>query len=643
MSISQDPKALTASEAEIAVKEYIAQQGEKSLLRFITCGSVDDGKSTLIGRLLYESKLLFEDQISALKSDSARSGTQGDDIDFALLVDGLASEREQGITIDVAYRFFSTEARKFIVIDTPGHEQYTRNMATGASQAELAVLLVDARAGLATQTRRHSFIVKNLGVKKVVLAINKMDLVGYSEERYQEIVTEYKAFAAQIGIEAYYPIPMSALKGDNVVEPGTNMPWYDGQTLIEYLNTVPTSASLNDAPFRMHVQWVNRPHLDFRGFSGRIASGVVRPGDRIKVMPSGHESCVSEIHTMDGALDVGLPQESVTIRLDDEIDVSRGDTLCEAAAPVDVGDKFNVRLLWMSDELMRPGQTYIMKLGAQMVNATVSKPKYVIDVNTLAQEEADSLQLNEIGDCILNSDKPITFETYDDNEEMGGFILINRHTNATIAMGFIQSALSTTDMHLRTQEFSINPDLRAGQKNQKAITLWFTGLKRSGKTFISNALEQRLFARGNHAFIMDPENIWKGISEDLDYTGADRNENLRRVAHVSKLMNDAGLITMICFASPYESERSRARNIIGEDNILEIYVNTPLEMCEAKDMEGYYARARRGELKNVAGIDITYEPPHNPDVTVGLQTHSIEQAANEILQALIKKGCVAQS
>lgn len=627
---------------QASVDSYIQAQEDKSLLRFITCGSVDDGKSTLIGRLLYESKLLFEDQIAALKADSIRSGTQGDDLDFALLVDGLASEREQGITIDVAYRFFSTEARKFIVIDTPGHEQYTRNMATGASQAQLAVLLVDARLGLSTQTKRHSYIVNALGVKRIVVAINKMDLVGYSQERYEEIIASYREFADKIGIADFTAIPVSALKGDNVIEKSAAMPWYQGDTLIAHLNTVPIGETANAQPFRMHVQWVNRPHLDFRGFSGRVASGQVHVGDKITALPSGKQSRVAKIVIMDGELDMALPGESVTICLTDEIDVSRGDLLCSSANAPALSDRFESRLLWMSEEALRPGQSYLMKIGAQTINATISPPKYAIDVNTLAHISAKTLNLNEIGVSIVNIEKPIPFEPYTLNKEMGSFILINRLTNATVAMGLIEKDAQTTSIELRTDELSIDRGLRSEQKHQKPVTLWFTGLKWSGKTFIANALERRLFANGNHSFLLDANTMWKGLSEDLDYVDADRTENSRRVAQVCKLMNDAGLIVQSCFTSAYTSERRMSRKIIGDDSFIEIHVNTPLELSEAHDTTGFYKKARRGEILNIAGIDLPYEAPENPDIVVGSQTHSYEEAAQLIFDELVNRGLITK-
>ena len=626
--------------AEISVEKYINDQEKKSLLRFITCGSVDDGKSTLIGRLLYESKLLFEDQITALEADSIKSGTQGDGIDFALLVDGLASEREQGITIDVAYRFFSTKARKFIVIDTPGHEQYTRNMATGASQAQLAILLIDARLGLSTQTKRHSYIIKSLGVNQVVVAVNKMDLVNYSQNHYNEIIAEYTEFAKKVGIKNFKAIPISALKGDNVIKKSTRMPWYKSKALMNYLDTVSFDNLQTSQPFRMHVQWVNRPNSDFRGFSGRITSGQIQVGDKVTALPSGYESRVTKIISMDADLEIALPNESITLCLADEIDLSRGDTLCSSVDTPKISDRFKANILWMSEDDMQPGQTYLMKIGTRITNATVMKPKYAIDINTLTHISAKTLKLNETGVCIINTDQKVVFEPYTVNKEMGNFILINRLTNSTVAMGIIEQDAKATSIELSTDKLSIDRDLRAGQKNQMPVTLWYTGLKWSGKTFIANALDRKLFANGNHSFIIDSNSTWKGLSDDLNYEDADRTENSRRVAQVCDMMNNAGLIVQTCFTSSFLSERRTAKKTIGEDNFIEIYVNTPLEVAEAQDMTGFYKKARRGEISNIAGIDLKYEPPLYPDIVLGSQTHSYEEAADIIFNELIKRGFI---
>ncbi|MCF6220174.1 MAG: sulfate adenylyltransferase subunit CysN [Robiginitomaculum sp.] len=629
-----------ASQKAIAeVKAYIDAQRQKTLLRFITCGSVDDGKSTLIGRLLFESKLLFDDQLENLKNVSKKLGTQGDDIDFALLVDGLAAEREQGITIDVAYRFFNTEQRKFIVIDTPGHEQYTRNMATGASQADLAVLMVDARQGLTTQTKRHAYIVQALGVKHIVVAINKMDLVDYGQDRFDELVENFRTFSQKIDMEAFTAIPMSALKGDNVLEASGHMDWYTGPTLMQHLNTVSVADEVAEKPFRMPVQWVNRPDLDFRGFAGRVVSGSLKVGDKITSMPSGKTSKLARVYTVDGDLDEVLAGQSVTLCLEDEIDASRGDILCAGDANLpQQSDNFHVKILWMSEQKLRVGRTFRMKIGAHTVNASVTQTKHVIDVNTLQHISAETLELNEIGECIVRTERPICFEPYANNREMGGFILIDKITNATMAMGLIADAHSGADLDQRTQELTIDRAARADQKRQVPLTVWFTGLKRSGKTYIANALERKLFARGCHSFILDPGNVLPGMSEDLDFESSDQIENVRRVAHMSKLMNDAGLIVMTCFTSPLSFERRMARRIIGTENFLEIHMDTPIEISLAQDSQGYFEKARRGEIKNVAGIDMRFEPPKAADLTFSLRKHSPEDAADIILAKLTEMG-----
>jgi len=630
-----------AEKASAEVKEYIDAQRQKTLLRFITCGSVDDGKSTLIGRLLYESKLLFDDQLENLQNVSKKLGTQGDDIDFALLVDGLAAEREQGITIDVAYRFFNTEQRKFIVIDTPGHEQYTRNMATGASQADLAVLMVDARQGLTTQTKRHAYIVQTLGLKHIVVAINKMDLVDYGQVRFEELVEEFRAFSKEIDMEAFTAIPMSALKGDNVIDASAQMAWYTGPTLMQHLNTVSVADEVAEKPFRMPVQWVNRPDLNFRGFAGRVVSGSLNVGDKITSMPSGKTSKISRVFTMDGDIDSAQAGQSVTLCLEDEIDASRGDLLCAGDENLpQLGDNFHVKILWMSEQKLRVGRTYRMKIGAHTVNASVTQTKHIVDVNTLQHLSAETLELNEIGECIVRTERSICFEPYADNREMGGFILIDKITNATMAMGVIEAAQAGADLDQRTEELTIDRTARADQKRQVPLTLWFTGLKRSGKTYIANALERKLFACGHHSFILDSGNVLSGMSEDLDFESSDQIENVRRVSHMAKLMNDAGLIVMTCFTSPLSFERRMARRIIGADNFLEIHMDTPIEISLAQDNQGYYEKARRGEIKNVAGINMRYEPPKAADMTFSLRKHSPEEAADEILTYLSNKGFV---
>jgi bifunctional enzyme CysN/CysC len=557
---------------------YLQAHENKSLLRFITCGSVDDGKSTLIGRLLYESKLIFEDQLATLEADSRKMGTQGDRIDFALLVDGLAAEREQGITIDVAYRFFSTEKRKFIVADTPGHEQYTRNMATGASTADLAVVMIDARKGVLTQTRRHSFIVSMLGVRHVVLCINKMDLVDYSQHVYNEIDEDYRTFASSLGIENIVSIPVSALEGDNVTEHSERMPWYNGATLMEHLETVDVETDDQVRPFRMPVQWVNRPNLDFRGFAGQIASGVTRPGDRIKVLPSGRESRIERIVTHDGDLEQAVAGQSVTLTLADEIDISRGDVIATADAPCEVADQFEAHILWMSASHMLPGRPYVMKIGARTVACTPASPKYKVNVNTLEELAAKTLELNEIGVCNISLDRDIAFDTYSENHDTGGFILIDRLSNETVGMGLLRFALRRAS-NIHRQAMVIDKAARAGQKNQKPAILWFTGLSGSGKSAIADIVSQKLHALNRHTATLDGDNVRHGLNRDLGFTDVDRVENIRRIAEVSKLMVDAGLIVLTSFISPFRAERQMARSIVDEGEFIEVFVDTPLEVA----------------------------------------------------------------
>ncbi len=623
------------------IEGYLKSQEEKSLLRFITCGSVDDGKSTLIGRLLYESKLIFEDQLSALEADSKKMGTQGNRIDFALLVDGLASEREQGITIDVAYRFFSTEKRKFIVADTPGHEQYTRNMATGASTADLAIILIDARKGILTQTRRHSFIVSRLGIENVVLAINKMDLVGYSQQVFSDIEIAYRAFAKELGgIEHITAIPMSALEGDNIVEHSANMDWYSGPALLEHLETVGVRDVMQTKAFRMPVQWVNRPNLDFRGFAGFISSGTIKPGDRIKVLPSAKESTVARIVTMDGDLDEAVAGQSVTLTLEDEIDISRGDTICTAGDPAEVANQFETTLLWMADEPMYPGRPYLMKIGTSTVNATITRPKYRIDVNTLAHEAAHELHLNEVGVCNLSLDRTIAFDAYGDNRETGGFILIDRMTNATVGMGMIHFALRRSS-NVHWQALDVERTTRSAMKGHKPAVLWFTGLSGSGKSTIANIVDRKLIAAGAHTMILDGDNVRHGLNKDLGFTDADRVENIRRVAEVAKLMTDAGLITLVSFISPFRAERRLARDLVAEGEFVEVHVDTPLEVAEARDRKGLYKKARAGLIKNFTGIDSPYEEPENPEIRIDTSAVSAEEAADEIIRQLAEAGIVS--
>jgi bifunctional enzyme CysN/CysC len=617
------------------IEAYLKAHEHKSLLRFLTCGSVDDGKSTLIGRLLYDSKMIFEDQMAALEADSKKVGTQGGEIDFALLVDGLAAEREQGITIDVAYRFFSTDTRKFIVADTPGHEQYTRNMVTGASTADAAIILIDARKGVLTQTRRHSYLVSLLGIRHVVLAINKMDLVGWSQEVFDSILAEYHDFAAQIGIKDFTAIPMSALKGDNITEPSDKAPWYKGPPLLPHLESLDVEDDLREKPFRMPVQWVNRPDLDFRGFSGLIATGTIAPGDKVKVLPSGRESTVARIVTMTGDLPRAVAGQSVTITLTDEIDISRGDVLSIAGQPPEVADQFEATIVWMDDEGMLPGRPYLMKIGTRIVGASITEPKYKVNVNTLEQLAAKRLELNEIGVCNLSLDAPIAFDAYKDNHTLGGFILVDRISNRTVGAGMLHFALRRSQ-NIHWQALDVSKASRAAQKGQKGRVVWLTGLSGAGKSTIANLVEKRMQADGRHTYLLDGDNVRHGLNKDLGFTEEDRVENIRRVAEVSKLMVDAGLIVLVSFISPFRAERRMARELMEDGEFVEVYVATPLAVAEQRDVKGLYAKARAGELKNFTGIDSPYEEPENAEITVDTTTLSPEQAAEEIVAWLAK-------
>lgn len=620
------------------IEQYLHAHQHKSLLRFITCGSVDDGKSTLIGRLLYESKMLFEDQLSALEADSKKVGTQGGDLDFALLVDGLAAEREQGITIDVAYRFFSTDRRKFIVADTPGHEQYTRNMVTGASTADVAVILIDARRGVLTQSRRHSYLVSLIGIRHVVLAINKLDMVDYSQARYDEIVADYRTFAQQIGIEQFQAIPMSALKGDNIIDKSPKTPWYDGPTLMEYLETVEIDNDLLiRGPFRMPVQWVNRPNLDFRGFSGRILGGAIKPGDRIRVLPSGRESTVKRIVTYTGDLPIAVAGQSITLTLADEVDISRGDTIVTVDAPAAVADQFEANLVWMSDEALVPGRQYLMKIGAKTVTMTIASPKYKVNVNTLEHLAAKTLELNEIGVCNLSLDQAVAFDPYTENRDMGSFIIIDRASNTTVAAGMLHFALRRSQ-NIHWQAIEVNKAAHAKLKGQRPAVVWFTGLSGAGKSTIANFVEKRLHALGRHTYLLDGDNVRHGLNKDLGFTEADRVENIRRVAEVSKLMLDAGLITLVSFISPFRTERDMARSLMQEGEFCEVFVDTPLGVAEERDPKGLYKKARRGDLKNFTGIDSPYEAPQNPELRIDTTSLSPEDAAERIVEHLRTMG-----
>ena len=623
------------------IEQYLKAHENKSLLRFITCGSVDDGKSTLIGRLLYESKMLFEDQLAAVEADSKKFGTQGAEIDFALLVDGLAAEREQGITIDVAYRFFSTDKRKFIVADTPGHEQYTRNMVTGASTADVAILMVDSRRGILTQTRRHSYLVKLLGIRHVLVAINKMDLVDYSEKTFNDIVDAYRDFAAQIGLDNPTFIPLSAFKGDNITDPSAAMPWYHGTTLMGYLETVEIDDErMQRAPFRLPVQWVNRPNLDFRGFAGTIAGGVIRPGDRIRVQPSGRESTVARIVAHGGDLEQAVSGQSITLTLADEIDISRGDVISTVEAPAETADQFETTLVWMHDEPLLPGRPYLLKIGTKTVTATITDIKYQVNVNTLEHMAAKTLELNAIGVCNLSLDRPIAFDAYQDNRDTGGFILIDRLSNNTVGAGLLHFALRRAhNIHL--QHMDVDKAARASIKHQRGCVLWFTGLSGAGKSAIANLVEQKLHAQGHHTYLLDGDNVRHGLNKDLGFTDADRVENIRRVAEVARLMVDAGLIVLTAFISPFRAERGMARSLVQEGEFVEVFVDTPLEVAEQRDVKGLYKKARRGELKNFTGIDSPYEAPEEPEVRLDTTRLSLEAAADAAIATLRLRGIIS--
>jgi bifunctional enzyme CysN/CysC len=619
------------------INQYLKAHERKSLLRFITCGSVDDGKSTLIGRLLYDSKMIFEDQLAALESDSKKVGTQGGEIDFALLVDGLAAEREQGITIDVAYRFFSTDRRKFIVADTPGHEQYTRNMVTGASTASLAIILIDARKGVLTQTRRHSYLVSLIGIRNIVLAINKMDLMGFSRDTFESILKDYRAFAARIGLESIVAIPISALRGDNITELSLNTSWYTGPTLMGHLETVPIEDDRQKAPFRLPVQWVNRPNLDFRGFTGIIASGTVERGDKLRVLPSGKESRVAKIVTLDGELPSAVADQSVTIVLEDEIDVSRGNVLCKVDALPGIADQFETTIIWMADEELLPGRSYWLKIGSKLCTATITDLKYKLNVNTLEHLAAKTLRLNEIAVCNLSLDQAIPFDPYKENHDTGGFILIDRLTNVTFAAGLIHFSLRRSQ-NIHWQAIEVNKQAHADVKKQKPCALWFTGLSGAGKSTIANMVEKQLHAMGHHTFLLDGDNVRHGLNRDLGFTDADRVENIRRVAEVSKLMVEAGLIVMVSFISPFRGERRMARNLFEAGEFIEVFVDTPLAVAEARDPKGLYKKARRGEIKHFTGIDSDYEPPENPEIRIDTTQQTSEDAAEVIVRYLAKGG-----
>jgi bifunctional enzyme CysN/CysC len=624
------------------IHAYLEAQQHKSMLRFITCGSVDDGKSTLIGRLLYEAHLVFDDHLRALEADSKRVGTQGDDLDMALLLDGLQAEREQGITIDVAHRYFSTEKRTFIVADTPGHEQYTRNMVTGASTAQLAVILVDARKGVLTQTRRHSYLVALLGIRSVVLAVNKMDLVDWSQGRLAEIEAEYRAFATQIGLDDVTVIPVSALKGDNVISLSESSPWYEGPSLMHHLETVPVDDAAAERDFRMWVQMVSRPSLDFRGFAGLITGGTLRPGDRIRVLPSGVETTIDRIVTADGDLPAARAGQSVMLTTTDEVDISRGDLLAAAVAPAGVADQFEAHVVWMSEQPMLPGRPYLMKLGTRTVGLAMSHPKYRVNVNTLEHLAATTLALNEIGVCNLSLDRVVPFDPYEVQRETGGFVVIDRHTNATVGAGMLRFALRRSD-NIHWQAVTVDRGARALQNGHRPAIVWFTGLSGSGKSTIANLLEARLHASGVHTYLLDGDNVRHGLNRDLGFTEVDRVENIRRVAEMARLMADAGLVVLVSFISPFRAERELARDRADDIDFVEVFVDTPLEVAEQRDPKGLYAKARRGEMRNFTGIDSPYEAPEQSDVRIDTTIGSAADAAERLLVELQRRGVVPHS
>ena len=630
---------MPATDTEVDVGSYLEADDRKTLLRFITCGSVDDGKSTLIGRLLYESKLIFDDQLAALEADSRRVGTQGGALDFALLVDGLAAEREQGITIDVAYRFFTTERRKFIVADTPGHEQYTRNMVTGASTADVAVILVDARKGVLTQTRRHSFIVALLGIKHVVLAVNKMDLAGYDQAVFDRIAADYREFAAGLGLTDITAIPISALRGDNVVESGPSMPWYDGPPLATYLETVEAGRDAVTGPFRLPVQLVTRPDPGFRGYAGIITGGTVRPGDEVRVLPSAATATVERIVTWDGDLPAAEAGQSVTLTLDREIDISRGDMIASAADPAGLADQFEAHLVWMHSDPLLPGRPYLMKLGSTTATCTVTHIKHGINVNTLERTPATTLAVNDIAVANIATDRRLPFDPYQANRETGGFVIIDRLTNVTVGAGMIDFALRRSD-NIHWQALDVTKEAHVALKGHRPGVVWFTGISGAGKSTIANALERRLHALGCHTATLDGDNVRHGLNRDLGFTDADRVENVRRVAEVAKLMVDAGLLVLVSFISPFRAERDSAQALVEAGEFVEVFVDTPLDVAERRDRKGLYRKARAGNLPHFTGIDSLYEPPQSPEVRIDTVTSSVAESVEQIVGQLRAKGIV---
>ncbi|OUU26994.1 MAG: adenylyl-sulfate kinase [Candidatus Endolissoclinum sp. TMED37] len=617
------------------IDAYLESHQIKSLLRFITCGSVDDGKSTLIGRLLYDSKMIFEDQLAQLKADSKKIGTQGQDIDFALMVDGLAAEREQGITIDVAYRFFATEKRKFIVADTPGHEQYTRNMVTGASTAELAVILIDARKGVLTQTRRHSFLCHLLGIKNFILAVNKMDLVDYDEGTFDSIVADYKKFADSIGLSSFTAIPISGLKGDNIAVHSTSTSWYNGPTLMMHIEEVDLNQNFDENfGFKMPVQWVNRPNSEFRGFSGKVASGSIKPGDKVSILPYGKTSQVNRIVTYDGDLDQAIAGQSITLTLKDEVDCSRGQIITSSSAPLEIADQFEATLIWMDENSMLPGRSYFLKIGTQTVSASVAEPKYQINVNTMEHIATKTLDLNAIGVANVTADRSVPFTPYGDDRSLGGFILMDKVTNATVGAGLINFALRRPK-NIKWQSTDITRKHHASIKNQKAAVIWMTGISGSGKSTIANALEKKLATIKRHTFLLDGDNLRHGLNKDLGFTDADRIENIRRSGEVAKLLSDAGLIVITAFISPFRSERKMVRDMMAPGEFIEVFIDTPLSIAEERDVKGLYAKARSGQLNNFTGIDSPYERPENPEIHIDTTKTSIDEAVTKILELVI--------
>lgn len=616
--------------ATAKIDEYLESQSKLDMLRFITCGSVDDGKSTLIGRMLYEAQLIFEDQVAALKNESKTQGTQDGDIDFALLVDGLAAEREQGITIDVAYRFFATDHRKFIVADTPGHEQYTRNMATGASTADVAVILVDASQGVLTQTRRHSFICSILGIKHVALAVNKMDLVDFDQATFDKIIADYHEFAGQLNFESITTIPLSALEGDNVIERSERTNWYSGPTLIGFLETVDAHQSKTEDAFRMPVQWVNRPDRTFRGFSGTVVSGKVAKGDEVRILPSGETANVEDIVLYKRSLGEAVTDQAVTVTLDREVDCSRGDVITSSKDPSEVADQFEANIVWMDQEVGHHGRAYWLKTSTSSVNATVSDIKYKYNINTLEHLSSKDFELNDIGVATLSLDKAIPFESYGNNRSLGSFVLVDRYTNATVAAGMINFALRRAK-NIHAQKLEVNREAREKLNGHQARVLWFTGLSGSGKSTIADALEQALHRKGQRTYILDGDNVRHGLNQDLGFSEGDRIENIRRVAEVSKLMVDAGLVVITSFISPFRAERDMARRLFDDGQFIEIHVDTPLEEAERRDVKGLYAKARRGELPNFTGIDSPYENPESPEILLNAGEDSVEKCVEQIL------------